>query len=375
MTTSVEFTRDNLQATGEISLVRSTPPAPLWLGDTVRQSLTRVAAEANIGELFRAHRFRGTEADREAGASWLAERLGAAPTIDRMITTNGTQNALLLATFAITCDKKLIAVEEVSYYGFRRIAALLGVTPRAVAMDHDGMLPDALDKACHDDKVAAVFLQPTVHNPTAYVMPLERRRDLVAVARRNNIQIIEDDVYGFLPESSPLAISALAPELAWYATGPAKCIAPGLRIGYLVAPTAEAAASAFAPVSTVTTWHVAPLVAELARQWIGNGTMQAVRDAVRTEVRTRQAIAAEVLTGADYLSHEDSIFIWLRLPSDKNEESFLASARSLGVILRPGSMFWVSPPKQVERIRIVLGSPESAREVRTALEAIASLLR
>ncbi|MCC8957955.1 FAD-dependent oxidoreductase, partial [Bradyrhizobium sp. Pear77] len=309
--TSAGLAGDNPRVTGEISLIRSTPPAPVWLSDTIRQSLARVAAEANIGEVFRAHRFRGTEADREAGAGWIAGRLGGAPAVDRMITTNGTQNALFLATLATTREKKIVAVEDIGYYGFRNVAALLGVTPRAVAMDHDGMLPDALDKACTDGNVAAVYLQPTVHNPTAYVMSVERRTALAAAARRNNVQILEDDVYGFLPDSCPIAISALAPELAWYATGPAKCIAPGLRIGYLVAPTAQAAAAAFAPVSTVTTWHVSPLVAELARLWIGDGTMHAIRDAVRTEVRARQAIAAAVLKGTDYLSHSESIFIWL----------------------------------------------------------------
>ncbi|WP_194460314.1 FAD-dependent oxidoreductase [Bradyrhizobium sp. CCBAU 53421] len=371
---SVEVQRDISLLKGEISLIRSTPPAPVWLGDTIRQSLAHVAEQANIGEIFRAHRFRGTEPDREAGAGWIAGRLGTAPAIDRMITTNGTQNALFLATLATTREKKVIAVEEIGYYAFRNIAALLGVTPRAVAMDHDGMLPDAFDKACNDGNVAAVYLQPTVHNPTAYVMSVERRQELAAVARRNNVQILEDDVYGLLPENSPIAISALAPELAWYATGPAKCVAPGLRIGYLVAPTAQAAAAAFAPVSTVTTWHVSPLVAEIAQQWIRDGTMGAIRDAIRAEVRTRQAIAAATLKGADYLSHSESIFIWLRLPSDTTEEKFVASARSRGVILRPGSMFWVSPPKQIDRIRVVLGSPDSAREVRSALEVIGSIL-
>lgn len=358
-----------------ISLVRSTPPSPSWLGSEIQETLKRLVTRRDLGTVFRSHRFRGTDADREAGSTWLTQRLGQPINIDRILTTNGTQSALLLALLATTRRRRVVAVEELGYYAFRTIATALDVSICAIAMDGDGMLPDALEDAIVKNNIAVVYLQPTVHNPTSHIMSLERRLELINVARRNGLEILEDDVYGFLPHNAPPPFGALAPDITWYATGPAKCVAPGLRIGYLIAPSANAAADAFSIVSTVTTWHVSPLVGEIAHDWIRRGIMNKIRDAVRAEVVARQAIAARILSGVDYISHSEAIFVWVKLPTGVNENSVIEQAKHAGVILRPGSMFWVAQHPRVDHIRIVLGSPETHADLHKALFALAPLLR
>src|SRR5262245_45307742 len=79
------------RTTAMISLIRTTPPTPPWLGDALARSLREIAEQPDIATLLRYHRFVGTPADREAGSRWLAHRLGGMLPADRIIVTNGTQ--------------------------------------------------------------------------------------------------------------------------------------------------------------------------------------------------------------------------------------------------------------------------------------------
>ena len=85
----------------------------------------------------------------------------------------------------------------------------------------------------------AVYLIPTLHNPTTAVMPEARRREIADVARAHGLRIIEDDVHGLVPTDPPAPLATLAPELSYYLTSTSKTLAPGLRIAYVAAPPAD----------------------------------------------------------------------------------------------------------------------------------------
>src|SRR5208282_1088359 len=99
-----------------------------------------------------------------------------------------------------------------------------------MAMDAEGVLPEALEAACRGGLRVAV-VSPTLHNPTTATMGLERRRRLAEVARARDLVLVEEDVYGLLPEGAPPPLATLAPERVVYLTGLSKTVAPGLRIG------------------------------------------------------------------------------------------------------------------------------------------------
>ena len=102
-----------------------------------------------------------------------------------------------------------------------------------------GARPDALDEACRKHKPRAVYLVPTQHNPTTATMDAGRRKAIADIIRKRGTVLIEDDVYGPLePQASPIA--NLIPERTYYAASIAKCIAPALRVAYLLAPDAAA---------------------------------------------------------------------------------------------------------------------------------------
>ena len=127
-----------------------------------------------------------------------------------------------------------------TYPGLKAAAALCGVRLVGVATDAAGILPDALKSACREHAPKALYLIPTIHNPTAVTMPPARRREVAEAIRAHHLTLFEDDAYGALaPETVPLA--ALIPERTYFAASLSKCIAPGLRVSFLLTPGRDAA--------------------------------------------------------------------------------------------------------------------------------------
>src|SRR6185503_20685319 len=110
-----------------------------------------------------------------------------------------------------------------------------GVTLVGVEADASGMIPAAVDEACRRHKPKAVYLVPTIHNPTTLTIPTARREQLAAAIRKRGLLLFEDDAYGALdPRQVPIA--TLIPERSYLAATLSKCIAPGLRISFLLTP-------------------------------------------------------------------------------------------------------------------------------------------
>lgn len=358
-----------------ISLIRTTPPTPDWLGDEFSKVFVELSKRCDLSTLLRTHKFNGTPEDRRIGSAWLRQRFGEAPDPDRVIVTNGTQNALFITLATMVGQGGLLLTERLSYYGFRRLADFLGVQIRSIEMDGDGALPDAFEAVCRTDKPKALFLSPTLHNPTTIIMSRERRLELAAIARKYGVIIIEDDVYGLLPREAPPPIAALAPDVTWHATGLAKCVAPGLRLGYLLAPDAATAAKAFQPVGTTSTWFVSPVSAAIAENWVDSGVGTRILEAVRDEAAARQAIARSMLEGASYTTKPEALHLWLDLPAGSTQEDFIVACGKHGVILRSGEMFAVTKQQASPSIRLVLGSPHDREELVRALEGVAAVLK
>src|SRR5437899_11124392 len=100
------------------------------------------------------------------------------------------------------------------------------------------MLAKQFEQACKQWRPRAVFLVPSYHNPTAITLPMERRSAILEIARQHNVIILEDDVYRPLLDQPPQTFARLAPDLTVHVSGFSKCIAPGLRLGFVIAPRA-----------------------------------------------------------------------------------------------------------------------------------------
>jgi len=127
---------------------------------------------------------------------------------------------------AVTNPGDTVCAEALAYPGFRAAASQLGLAVLGLEMDAEGIVPAALARACRDVGPRALCCTPTFQNPTTATMSEARRREIVAIARRHRLRIVEDDAYGKVPEQSPPALAVLAPDLTWHIAGLAKLASP-----------------------------------------------------------------------------------------------------------------------------------------------------
>src|SRR5258705_8183907 len=168
-------------------------------------------------------------------------------------------------------------------------------------MDEEGVDPDAFADACARLNPKALYLNPTLLNPTTHTISEPRRIAIIAIARRFGVPIIEDDPYGFLPTHGPSPFAALAPDLTWHVAGLAKCLGAGLRIAYVVAPDIRSGWLFASSVRTATVM-ASPVTIALATRWITDGTADALLAAVRRESIERQRLATATLPAGRYRS-------------------------------------------------------------------------
>ena len=313
----------------------------------------------------------GTAGDRAAGTRWLRERLPEVAE-ERVLVSAGVQGALAALVSLLARPGEVICAEALAFPGFRALAAQLGVRIEGVAMDAEGLLPDAFEAACRAHAPKALYCTPTLNNPTTATMSLARREAIVANARRHGVAIIEDDAYGRLPVDSPPPLAALAPELSWYVGGVAKVMSPALRIAYLAAPDTRSAARASGALRAMI-GMASPLTAAIATRWIEDGTDAAILEALRRETEARFALTRQILEGHDYVGRPDAFHVWLPLPAGWSRGAFTArlGARGVGVVM---SDAFCTTPEPPEAVRISLGAPETRADLAVALRQIRDLL-
>lgn len=284
--------------------------------------------------------------------------------------TNGATSAMTVALMSVAPPGSTVATEAISHHTLVPLCSYLGIHLEGLAIDADGMIPAALDAACRKGPIRAVFLQPSVVNPTATLMSAKRREELAAVAARHDIAIIENDILGPMVEDRPPPMQAFAPDRTLYVTSFTKITVPGLRVGYLVAPDRYVAAVANRHL--VSNWMATPAMVEVATRWVSNGTAMELVNWQRRALARRHEIAAEALAGLAYHAHPQSLHVWLPLTCQHTEEGFVAQARLRGVAIAPGASFHTADQGHAPAVRISLGSTSEA-ELRTGLGIVASL--
>ncbi len=321
--------------------------------------------------LLRYQGFGGSPEAKDAASSWLSRR-ALVPSQERLFVTPGA-HAALLAIFGILAKPgDTILSEAVTYPGARSIAAQLGIKLVGLPMDEEGIDPDALAEACVRLAPKALYLNPTLQNPTTLTVPESRRIAIAAVARRCRVPIIEDDAYGFIPVHGPAPFAAIVPDLTWHVAGLAKCIGAGLRAAYVVAPDARSGWP-FAAAVRAANVMASPLTIALATRWIEDGTADMMLGFIRSETAARQSMAMEILPPDRFRSDPLSFNLWVRLPEPWTRSAFVDHMRSMGIGVVASDAFTVEgrPP---EAVRVCLGGPTTRAGLRTALEFMAHAL-
>jgi DNA-binding transcriptional MocR family regulator len=310
----------------------------------------------------------GSVHEREVAARWMRTRVPHAHA-DRLVIFPGTQTILfnLLAQLARPGD--VVLTEALTFPGIKAAAARLGVKLVGVAMDDGGILPDALASACRAHKPEAVYLIPTLHNPTTATLSAERREAIAKIITDADTTLIEDDAYGLLDRSAT-PIASLIPERTYLATTLSKCIAPALRVAYLLAPDNNAQQTMRSHLQA-TVQMPAPLMVALVTHWIETGIADRIIAAIRSEAVGRQQLAQRALKGFQFLAKPAAHHLWLRLPERRPDVTAHLLRNGLAVVA--GDAFTVDGTAP-HAARISLGAARNRSELTEALHILVGAL-
>ncbi|MEU5245129.1 PLP-dependent aminotransferase family protein [Streptomyces asoensis] len=320
----------------------------------------------------------GTAAARESAARLLAVP-GWRPDPAQVLFTGNARQAIAAALASLVRPGGRVGVEELTYPLVKEIAGRLGAVLVPLACDAGGVRPDALEAAHRSAPLSALYLQPTLHNPTSTTMDERRRSELGRLVEASGLPVVEDRVWSFLRPGAP-AFAAHAPGLTHVVDGLSKRVAPGLTVGLLAVPPDRARAVGSAVRSGG--WSAGRFAVEAAVRFEGEGVVRRLVDAKRADAARRQALLAEHLTrrlaggtGSAVRSDPAGCFAWWELPSPWRADTFTAAAAAHGIAVTPGTAFAVDPHRTPDAVRLGLASPpeaELARALRTLADVAAA---
>ncbi|MEU3748566.1 MULTISPECIES: PLP-dependent aminotransferase family protein [Streptomyces] len=323
----------------------------------------------------------GTPEAREAAVSVLA-RPGWAPDPESVLFAGNGRQAIAAALAALVPPGGRLGVEALTYPLVKAVAERLGIQLVPLALDGDGdgdggggghrdsegrgggIRPEALAAAHRATPLAAVYLQPTLHNPLATTMSGPRRAELAELLRSLDLTAVEDTTWAFLapgagPGVAPPPLAAFAPERVLLVDSLSKRLAPGLTVGYLVVPGRLRPAVAEALRSGA--WTAGGLALAAATRWAGDGTVAEAVAAKRADTAARHALVRRRFDGYAVRTSPHAYYCWWELPAPWRAETFTAAAAArAGVAVTPGSAFAVGRGSAPDAIRVGLASPPHA---------------
>ena len=296
--------------------------------DMLRAGLRRLAAAGDLEAMLRYQPHGGRTHERRIIAESLISTLGPIDP-ECLLVTSGGQHGLAITALGLLQRGDAIAVDTLTYPGFKSVAALQGLELVPVEGRSGMMNPDDLERHCVERKLRAVYLMPTVHNPLGAVMDEATRLRLIKVARKHDLLVIEDAAYAFLEPDPPTSLIALAPERTVYVGGFSKSLATGLRLGYVIAPATQI--DRLLEAIRATTWNAPALISGLVTGWVEDGTLVSSEENRRRDGAERQQLCRTALDGSSILSHRNAGFAWLPLEKGVRAEPIVTRLKEHGI--------------------------------------------
>ncbi len=315
--------------------------------------------------------------------AWIAARHSSADvTIDpsQVLITTGSQQALeLLGKVLVDAGSKVL-VETPTYLGALQSFSLYEPEFVSVPTDADGLIPQALDAGLTRG-ARLLYTQPNFQNPTGRRLSLERRQALAAFARQSAFPVVEDDPYGALSyrgNALPSLLS-LAPQHVVYLGSFSKVLAPGLRVGYMIAP--PTLHFKLVQAKQATDLHTPSLNQQIVYEVVRDGFLERHIPTIR-QLYSAQceamlgALEQWMPAGVSWNRPEGGMFVWLQLPDQIDSSELLAAALEQNVAFVPGAPFYATPAtasdaRQTMRLSFVT---VPAEQIAVGVERLAKLI-
>jgi len=328
---------------GGMPFVSALPP------DLVSGALERVLRDHGA-EALQYGSGQGTTALREQILEVMALE-GIRASIDDVVVTTGSQQGLDLVSKLFINPGDVILAESPSYVGAMGVFRSYQAETVHVSTDGDGLIPDALRESIMQQRAAGktikfLYLIPNFHNPAGVTLTWQRRLEILEIARSNNILVLEDNPYGLLyfDAPPPHAMRSVETDGVIYLGTFSKTFAPGLRVGWVVAPHAIreklilANESAVLSPSAFTQYTIS--------EYFAHADWQAQIDTFRGLYRERKealtSSLAEYLPELSWTDPTGGFYVWLTLPSHLDSKSMLPRAVKELVAYTPGTAFFAN---------------------------------
>jgi 2-aminoadipate transaminase len=310
---------------------------------------------------------------REMVAAMLPWKVDAA----QVLITTGSQQGLDLAAKVLVDTRARILVETPTYLGALQAFAPMEPEVVSVASDDDGVLADDLGDKAGDARF--LYLLPNFQNPTGRTMTEARRAAVSQRAEQLRLPILEDNPYGDLwfDAPPPLPLAARNPDGCLYLGSFSKVLAPGLRLGFVVAPAAvypkllqaKQAADLHSPSFNQR------MIVEVMQDGFLDRHVPTIRALYKSQRDAMLAALAREMTGLDvqWNSPAGGMFLWARLPPGMDAAELLPKAVDKGVAFVPGAAFY-SDAADARTLRLSFVTA-SVQEIDTGVAALALAIR
>ena len=308
---------------------------------------------------------------------WIAGQLPWDVSPDQVLITTGSQQGLDLVAKVLIDEGSTVLVETPTYLG--ALQAFTPMEPNIVSVDSDAEGIDVHDLKKKAPGARFLYVLPNFQNPTGRSMSEARRAALVQAAQAAGLPIVEDNPYGDLwfDQPPPKPLTARNPEGCIYLGSFSKVLAPGLRLGYVVAPKAimpkllqaKQAADLHSPSFNQR------MVAEVLKDGFIDRHVPTIRALYKHQCEVMLAALKQEMAGLDvqWNSPVGGMFLWARLPEGVNAVDLLPQAVDKGVAFVPGAAFYAdeADPRTL-RLSFVTASEE---QIRIGIKALADAVR
>ena len=280
---------------------------------------------------------------------------------------SGAQHGLTTTAMALLEPGDVVAADALTYPGFKLAAETNRLELAPIPAAGHGPDLDALADLCKRRRVRAVYAMPTLHNPLGWVMSATRRRDLVAIARRHGLMLIEDAAYAFLAEARRPRWQRLPRRRRSMCRACRRASRRVCAWASFAAPREWIAKLERA--IRATTWNTPATMTAIACGWLEDGTVARLEEEKRRDATLRQGLAAEILGGLKRISHPSSYFVWLPLAQEVRADAIAMALIRERISVSTALPFSTSAHVP-HAIRLALGSVDLAT-LKRSLETVA----
>ena len=287
-------------------------------------------------------------------------------TLNHLIITQGSQQGLELIGKLYLDKGSVVFTETPSYLGALQAFRLFQAEIAPIATDDQGILPSALRGALKKRQPAFLYLMPNFQNPTGVSLSLDRRREIVEIAKNNDLLLVEDDPYGdlfFEGEKQTSLFTLSEGKNVIYLSTFSKTIAPGLRVAFAAAD--EEIAGKLAMIKQGTDLQTNTLGQYIVKEYLESGLLPEHLRKLRTTYRSRRDLMLSAMNKhfPSTISRNcpgGGMFLWVTLPENWDAKDILLRCIERNVAFVPGQEFFPDGSgRNTMRMNFSNASPEN----------------